>query len=192
MAPSYLRALGPGASRRLAFAWAVAEATCWPIMPDAILAPLGARHPSSWWNLALAALSGTALGGAASYALGASERPAGPILARLPMVREPMVTAVDDWLATEGPSAVRRQALSGIPFKVFALRAGARRIPLGPFLAWALLGRGARFFTVSGAAALLGRWFGEPLGKHGPTLLLAWSLVFALGLWRTVRAWERR
>ena len=175
----------------LAFAWAVAEATCWPIMPDAILAPLAAGKPADWWRLALAGAAGSSVGGVISYAVGRA-CPTGPLLARLPLVRPPMVAAAETWLAREGAAGVRHQPLSGLPFKVLALLAGARRVPLGPFLGWALAARGSRFLAVCGAAALLGRRFEGLVGGHPRLLLGLWCMFFAVALWRTVVIWDRR
>ena len=42
----------------------IAEATVWPIMPDALLVPLAFARPRDWWRLVLASAVGTALGGA--------------------------------------------------------------------------------------------------------------------------------
>ena len=74
----------------LAFLWAVAEATVWPFMPDAVLVPLALARPSSWWRLVLAAALGTTVGGAISYLL-ARRRPDRTAIERLPLVRPAMV-----------------------------------------------------------------------------------------------------
>ena len=173
------------------FLWSLAEATCWPIMPDAALVPLAAARPADWWRLALAAAAGSLAGGGLSYLVGRAAA-VEPVLTRLPLIRPAMVAAAEAWLAEEGPAGVRHQPLSGLPFKVFALLAGARRIPPAPFLGCAMAARGARFLAVSGAAALLGRLFEPILRRHPRLLLTLWSVVFALGLRRTVAAWEKR
>jgi membrane protein YqaA with SNARE-associated domain len=160
-------------------------------MPDAALVPSAAARPGAWWRLALAATAGSCLGGMGSYTLG-RWRPARPVLARLPLVRPAMVEAADRWLAAEGALALRHQPLSGLPFKVFALLAGNRRVSLGAFVASTFVFRGVRFLAVSGVAALLGRRFERQIRRHGAPLLMAWALVFSFGLWRIVAAWERR
>jgi membrane protein YqaA with SNARE-associated domain len=180
-------------SQRLALVavWSAAEATVWPLMPDAVLVPLAASWPGDWWRLALAAAIGSLSGGLVSYTaglVGSVERP----LRRLPLIRPAMIAAATTWLAEEGPAGLRHQPLSGLPYKVFALLAGAGRLPLGPFLFWSLLARGARFAAVSGTAALLGRALSPYLSRHGWLLLLLWTAVFLAGLRQTVLAWERR
>ena len=173
----------------LPFAWAVAEATCWPIMPDAVLVPLAAAEPRRWWRLALAAAAGSTAGGCLSYALGRLV-PARPWLARLPLVRPRMVSTADAWLAEGGAAALRHQPLSGLPFKIFAMLAGERRMPLPAFLGWALLARGSRFLAVSVLSALIGRRFASLVRRYPGPLLLLWSAAFLLGLRRTVQRWE--
>jgi membrane protein YqaA with SNARE-associated domain len=160
-------------------------------MPDAVLVPLAAASPAEWWRLALAGVAGSSLGAAASYAIG-SGQPVGPLLQRLPLIRPAMVTAAAAWLADEGPAGVRHQPLSGLPFKVFALLAGARGVSLVPFLGCAAAARGARFLGVCAAAALLGRGLRGPVRRHPAVFLGLWLLGFAIGLRRTVRAWEQR
>ena len=173
------------------FAWALAEAICWPVMPDAVLVPLAAARPADWAWLALTAVAGSTTGAAASYLLGRAGV-SRALLPRLPLVRTPMVDAAESWLAAEGPAGLRHHPLSGVPIKVFALVAGARGVPPGPFLAWALGVRGARFLTVGGTAALLGHTFEGTVSQHHLSLLVCWSAALALGLWRAVVAWERR
>lgn len=182
-----------GRSRRsiLVAAWAFAEATCWPIMPDAAVVPLAAARPADWWRLALAAAGGSTVGATMSYLLGRTGA-AHALLSRLPLIRRPMVDAAGSWLATEGAAGLRHHPLSGVPIKVFALLAGARGVPLGPILAWALAVRGARFLAVAGTAALLGCRLEWLVRRHRWGLLVLWGTAFALGLWRTVVAWERR
>lgn len=175
----------------VALLWAVAEATVWPIMPDAILAPLALTRPAGWWRLALSASLGTLLGGALSYAAG-RRWPARAAVERLPLVRPSMVDAVDGWLACEGPRAVLHQPFSGVPFKVFARRAGAHAVPVATFLGWSVAARVPRFLAASGLAALLGWRLGWLVQPRARALTALWAVVFGIGLWRTVLAWERR
>jgi membrane protein YqaA with SNARE-associated domain len=173
----------------LAFVWALAEATVWPIMPDALLVPLAARRPRSWWRLVLGAALGTIVGGTVSYRIGRS-RPDAAAVAALPLVRAPMVQAASRWLAAAGARGVLRQPPSGVPYKVFARLAGSQGIALGPFLGWTLAARGGRFlFSVGGA--MVARWWFPALGDRWFWQATAvWCVAFGLGLWRTVRAWE--
>lgn len=103
-----------------------------------------------------------------------------------------MVAAARRWLATEGAPAARRQPMSGVPVKVFAFEAGSLGIPLVPFLTWAVGARSIRFALATGAATLAHGRLPRTVTEHPTLLLTAWTLVFALGLWRTVAAWSDR
>jgi membrane protein YqaA with SNARE-associated domain len=175
----------------LAVGWGVAEALIWPLMPEAALVPLSAIAPRAWWRFALASTLGSTIGGCASYAIGRRLMGAG-WLDRLPLVRLAMVAAADAWLGREGPRGVLHQPLSGVPFKVFALLAGARGLPLGRFLAWSACGRGARFALVCAAAALTGSAMRPAIRRYGALLLGGWAVMFGIGLMRTVQRWERQ
>ena len=181
----------PGSARALVFIWSFAEATVWPVMPDAALVPLAAARSAAWWRLVLVATLGTLVGGLVSYLVG-RVRPAEALLARLPLVRPAMARQARAWLAAEGAAGLRHQPLSGLPYKVFAVQTGALGLPLGPFLGWTLLARGSRFLGVGATVAALGARFRSPLRRYAGPLLLAWCVVFTLGLRQTVRAWERR
>jgi membrane protein YqaA with SNARE-associated domain len=173
----------------LMFVWAVAEATVWPIMPDAALVPLALARPKSWWRLVAASALGTTLGGIVSYRVGQAW-PDGGAVSALPLVRPPMVQAVSRWFTDEGARGVVRQPSSGVPYKVFARLAGSQGLALGPFLGWAVAARSGRFMATAGAAALVGRTV-PALGRRWfwPATS-AWAVIFGVGLWRTVRAWE--
>ena len=171
--------------------WALAEATVWPIMPDAVLVPLAAGRPASWWRLVLAAALGTTVGGAISYAV-SRRRPDRDAIGRLPMVRPAMVAAADHWLATEGPRGARHQPTTGVPMKVFARLAGLHGLPLGRFLLWAVAVRTLRFTLAAGGAALVGRACRPVVQRWYWPLTLLWSIVFGVMLWRMVTYWSRR
>ncbi|MCC7368411.1 MAG: hypothetical protein IT306_08310 [Chloroflexi bacterium] len=175
----------------LALAWAVAEATVWPIMPDALTVPLALRRPSHWWQLVLGAVLGTILGGAISH-LDGRARPERAHTERLPLVRPPMVTAATRWLRESGPRGALRQAATGVPVKVFARTAGSEGLPLASFLAWAAVGRAARFGLLTGVAALLGRAFPDLVAQRYWLFAALWAGGFGLALWRMVRFWERQ
>jgi 1-acyl-sn-glycerol-3-phosphate acyltransferase len=159
------------------FGWAAGEATLQPIMPDAIIVPLALAQPGSWWRLSAAAMLGSTVGGVVSYWLGRrSSGSAAEVTEMLPLVRPAMVAEADRWLTTEGARGVVHQPLTGVPFKVFARLAGARGLPLGPFLAWALAARSTRFVLAAYGSA----WIARRIGPLGPCRLAALSIVWWL------------
>jgi 1-acyl-sn-glycerol-3-phosphate acyltransferase len=94
-------------------------------------------------------------------------------------------------LAQAGARGIWRQALNGVPVKVYAAEAGAAHVPALPLAVHALGARGARSLAVgavvgaaAGAAApLLRRLYGPYLAAAGVT--------FAVGLGAVVRRWSR-
>ena len=160
-------------------------------MPDAVLVPLALRRPASWWQLVLGAMLGTTLGGWVSYRVG-RRRPHRGQIERLPLVRPQMVSAVAGWLEQHGPIGALRQATTGVPFKVFARVAGARRERLVPFLGWGVAARTVRFVLLAGTAALVGHRFPGLVARRFWLLTLLWSVGFGGALWRMVRYWEQR
>ncbi|HEY9789299.1 MAG TPA: hypothetical protein V6D22_02795 [Candidatus Obscuribacterales bacterium] len=172
------------------FLWAFAEAVFWPFMPDALLVPLAAFQPSTWWMLIPIAVAGSAVGGVASYLL-ARRTDVSAVLSGMPFVRPPMVAQCNLWLAAEGARGVRHQALSMVPFKVFAFTAGKLTLPLPTFIAWAMLVRGARFMVVCAIAAVSGIILKTPLALYPAPFLIAWAVAFYVALIMMVRKWEK-
>jgi membrane protein YqaA with SNARE-associated domain len=174
----------------LVFAWAVAEATFWPFMPEAAIVPVATLHPAHSWILIPAAVAGSAVGGVISYTVGRRHEGAVTLLTQLPFVRESMVSQCRQWLLTEGGRGACRQPLSTIPFKVFAVVAGRLKLPIIPFMAMAMLVRGARFAVVCAFGALVGSQFPTFVSRFCWWLLLAWSVGFYGMLVLTLRRWQ--
>jgi membrane protein YqaA with SNARE-associated domain len=172
------------------FLWAFSEAVFWPFMPDALLVPMAAFQPSTWWMLIPIAVAGSATGGVASYVL-ARQVDVAAVLGRMPFVRPTMVTQCDRWLTTEGARGVRHQALAMVPFKVFAFTAGKLQVPVLQFIAWAMLVRGARFLVVCAIAAVAGIILKTPLALYPIPFLLAWAVAFYIALIMMVKRWEK-
>ncbi len=168
----------------VAFCWALAEATVWPILPDFALGPLAAVRPSSWPSQVIGASLGTLIGGALTYCVGWR---APGLVERQPLVTPRMRALVAGWFAAEGARGVLHQPLAGVPYKAFAREAGRRALPLGPFLAWTLVGRGARFVGVGAIGALVGTRARPLLRRHCVLLALSYTALFALALAAVVR-----
>lgn len=174
----------------LVFLWALAEATVWPFMPDALIAPLVAVDPQQWWRVVVPAVCGTVSGGMISYFLG--RRYSAKLVLRMPFVRAPMLAQCREWLASEGPRGVRHQALSMLPFKVFCMVAGETKMPLFPFFLWAIFVRGTRFLVVALLASIFGNLFPALLRDHLAAAVLVWAVLFGFGLFFMARSWARR
>jgi 1-acyl-sn-glycerol-3-phosphate acyltransferase len=169
--------------------WAVAEALAWPVIPDFLLLPLVVLAPRRWMHLFAAALAGSLLGGALSYAVGPTGAGA-MLLDHAPLVTEPMVAEAGARLAGDGASALLSQPLAGIPYKVFSYQAAEAGVAGGEFIAFSALARGARLLAVAVAGALAGRWLRPLWERFGAHALALYAVGFAVGLLRVVEAWS--
>ncbi|MEO5595524.1 MAG: YqaA family protein [Lysobacteraceae bacterium] len=182
--PLYDRALRWSASPRapaILFALSLCEAVFFPVAPEVMLAPMALARRDRAFRYAAISLAGSTIGMAIGYAVG-----------------HYAMDAVLPWLERLGYAEhfheIERQAtdpakgfwllfLAGfvpVPFKIFTLAAGAVSMPLLPFFAGAIIGRGKRVFLVAGAIKLGGergeaalrRWI-EPIGWIGLGLFVA-------------------
>jgi 1-acyl-sn-glycerol-3-phosphate acyltransferase/membrane protein YqaA with SNARE-associated domain len=195
--PSHLERVGTVARSPaglwIAFAWGVAEALIFPIVPDVPVALMAAAAPSRFLPLATAAVAGSLAGGAAAYGLGALGL-GSLMLAHAPLVTQRMTGHALGSLGSAGAAALLGQPWTGIPYKVFAYQASGAGVAAGPFLAWSLVGRGHRILPV--AAVFAAAWW--PLHRWTPRLArrlyvpfaFSFLVVFALGLGRVVSAWS--
>ena len=170
-APAYLAGLS------------AAESSFFPIPPDVMLAPMCLARPARAWNFATLCTVSSVLGGLVGYLIG-----------RLAF------EWIEPWLMASSYAGVFDQAVNAfgrygfwyillagftpIPYKVFTISAGVVGMPLAPFLAGSLAGRGGRFFLVAGLLRLGGEKFAERLRQWvdvlGWLVLLAAVLVFAV------------
>lgn len=180
------------ASRRAVAAmalWAVAEALAWPVIPDFLLLPLVVLAPRRWAHLFAAALAGSLLGGALSYAAGSAE--AGRVLLdHAPLVTDRMVADAGARLTADGGAALLSQPLAGIPYKVFSYQAAPAGVGAADFVAFSALARGARFLAIALIGAFAGKWLRPVWERFGAHVLLLYGIGFGVGLFRVVAAWS--
>jgi membrane protein YqaA with SNARE-associated domain len=188
-APLYERALRWARHRRAPrylAALSFAESSFFPVPPDVMLAPMALAQPQRAWALAWLTTWTSVAGGLLGYLIG--------WLAFAGL--EPWLRASSHWPAYEqavgwfgrwGVLAVFIAGFSPIPYKVFTIAAGTLAMPLLPFAAASLVGRGARFFLVAG----LMRWGGarmeaqlrqhiDRIGWATVALVAIGALVYAL------------
>jgi len=169
----------------LAFAWGFAEAIVWPLVPELFVALVALAMPKAAPRLALAAVAGSLAGGLAAYAIGAAglHPPA-------PLTTPRMHAVAAEQLSSEGAAALRHQPLSGVPYKVYAVRAGETGVPLASFTAWTALARGGRILAVGLALALAGVLLRRLLVRAYGTYVAGLGGTFALSLRRVVEVWS--
>ncbi|WP_087510338.1 lysophospholipid acyltransferase family protein [Cellulomonas iranensis] len=168
-----------------AVAWGFAEAVSLPVTSEMYLVLVAASHPRRVVPAAACLAVGSVAGVLVTRALTArGERPPAPLTTPAMRARAAADLAV-------GARGIWRQALNGVPVKVYAAEAGAAGVPAVPLAAHALGARGARALAVGavvGAAAgvaapVLRRFYGPYLAAAGVT--------FGVGLAAVVRRWSR-
>ncbi|HVK51961.1 MAG TPA: YqaA family protein [Pseudoxanthomonas sp.] len=161
------------------------EAIVFPVMPEVMLAPMSLAQPRRAFWFATLSLIGSLAGALVGYALGhfafAAVQPliewlgwSAKIDAQVAHLRE--VVAQSPWRAFW---LLVLAGFTPIPLKIFTWASGIVGVPLIPFFASMLVGRGKRVYLVAGAIRLGGaraeaalhRWI-EPVGWFASVLLV--------------------
>ncbi|MGH2826862.1 MAG: YqaA family protein [Actinomycetota bacterium] len=175
---------------RLCFAWGFLEAFMFPIIPDFALAPLAFVAPRRAPILVAATVTGSISGGGIAFLLSLTAVGA-VLLEHAWLVTDRMRESAGDWLRIEGVAGLAHQPLSGVPYKVFGLQAGAHT-DLVPFLLVSALVRGARMIAVALIAGLVGADFGRferALEAALPALMTLYALAFTIGMLVVLIGW---
>ena len=143
--------------------WGFLQASVVPGPVDGVLVPLGLADPRRAWHFAGAALVGCMLGALLAYAIGA-------------LAFESIGRGVFGWLGItrgeveqframfkeKGLWLVLLATFTPLPSKPVAIAAGAFGVPLIPFAAIILAGRGIRY----GVIAAVVRYFGDRVERY--------------------------
>ena len=168
----------------LAFAWGLAEATFFFVVPDVGIALAAALAPRRAWRHVLAAIAGSLLGGALMFNWAARDSDsAREAMMQVPFVRVRMFLKVDASYAKHGMGAVYLGPLGGIPYKIYAVEA-PEFVERGAFLAGTVPARGYRFVLVwivfGFAGQLLRRYLGRTDGQLAAWHGVFWILLYAV------------
>ena len=151
-----------------------AESSFFPIPVDVMLAPMCIARREKAWRYAIIATVFSVLGGLAGYAIGVG----------IFDVIEPWLAdshywdayqTSREWFDTYGVWAIFVAGFSPIPYKVFTIAAGVAALSLPGFFLASVVGRGARFFLVSGLVVLGGDKLDSTLRKYVEGL--GWAVV---------------
>ena len=146
--------------------WGFAEATVFFIVPDLLLTgALILFGLSAALRMAGAAALAASLGGAILLVLGAQD----PELARaivlsVPLIGDDLLARVQGEMLSGWPGHLMVGAISGAPFKIYAVEAGATGVPALAFILVGLVARFARFCLLIGlfcGVGLILRRFGK-------------------------------
>lgn len=133
-----------------------AEASCFPIPPDALLIPMALARPREAWRYAAICTVASVVGGALGYFIG---------YAVFDQLAQPLIrlygygdrfAAFQALYAQYGLWVILIKGLTPIPYKIVTIASGAAHFDFWVFMAASIATRGMRFFLV---AALL-RAFG--------------------------------
>jgi len=158
------------------FAIAFAEASFFPIPPDALLIPMALAQPRRAFWFALICTTGSVLGGALGYAIGffLFDKLAQPIIHVYHYLSA--FAAFQAKFAQYGVWVILIKGLTPIPYKIVTIAAGAAAFSFPLFMGASVITRGGRFFLLAG----LLRIFGEPVREFIERRLgLVTSLVAA-------------
>jgi len=133
----------------LGLSFAESSFLIFPIPPDALLAPMAYSQPERAWRLSALTTLASVLGGVLGYTIGIlGFKYVQPIL--LAAGYGGAYTHVQLWFQMWGFWAMFVAGFSPIPFKIFTIAAGVIKMPILPFVLAAVIGRGLRFFAISG------------------------------------------
>jgi len=160
------------------FAWGLAEATVFFVVPEIITASAAILVPGGWHVFGLAALAGALVGGAAMFAAGVrAEDLVMAMVTRLPGHPPAFVLGIRREFRERGWPALLSGGFRGRPFKLYAIEAGAAgRGPLA-FLVVGGVARAARILLVTWIAAQVELALGHPAPSWRDALAF-----FAVGL----------
>ncbi|MFI5011858.1 MAG: hypothetical protein ACHQAY_05890 [Hyphomicrobiales bacterium] len=169
----------------IALIWGFAEATLFFVVPDVFLTLVavsrGARRALS---LSVLSALGAVGGGALMMWWGGNDIAAARVAVHfLPAISADMIAGVaaamqrPDW-----PLAMLLGAFGGVPYKVFAMEAGAAQLSAAPFLAASFAARLLRFSLAVLAARIAARLLERRLSPRGATYAIAgsWTSFYLL------------
>ena len=180
------------------FVLALAEASFFPIPPDALLIALCMGVYRKWYRFATICSVGSILGGVLGYLIGhyAFEIVGGKMIELTASLAGTdsgeMLSQARYWFNEKevwgmrvGPWAVGIAGFTPIPYKVFTISAGFFEMNFVPFLVASAISRSLRFFVVAGLIGLLYRRYGDRIkhfiDKYFNLLAVAFVILLILG-----------
>ncbi len=180
------------------FILALAEASFFPIPPDALLIALCMGAYRRWAKFATICSVGSVIGGIIGYFIGlfAFELIGEKMLALTAAIAgtspEEFLSLAQYWFNEKeisgmkvGPWAVGIAGFTPIPYKVFTISAGFFKMNFAPFVIASVISRSLRFFLVAGLIGLLYKKYGnkiqEFIDKYFNWLALGFVVLLVLG-----------
>lgn len=180
-------------SRTALFFLAMAEASFFPLPPDALLIALCMGAHKRWFSFALICSVGSVIGGLIGYWIGyaAFDLIGESILALIATIggqspSELLQTAQfwftekEIWGQKVGGWAVGIAGFTPIPYKVFTIAAGFFKMNLAVFLIASVISRSLRFFAVAGLVGALYKKYGSGINDFIDKYFNALSALFVI------------
>lgn len=180
------------------FLLSLAEASFFPVPPDALLIALCMGAYRKWVKFAVVCSIGSVIGGAVGYLIGygAFEVIGEKIVAFTASLSgtspDELLSQAQYWFNVKevagmkvGVWAVGIAGFTPIPYKVFTIAAGFFEMSFIPFLIASAISRSARFFVVAGIIGLLYRKHGDKIkewiDRYFNLLAIAFVVLLVLG-----------
>ena len=155
------------------------ESSVFPIPPDVMLITMGLATPKKWWYYALIATIFSVLGGLLGYIIGFY---AMHLIEPYIMASHwaPQFKHVRTWFDKMGVMVIILAGFTPFPYKIFTISAGAMQVALWPFIFGSILGRGLRFFLVSGIVRMTAERFETHFKRYLD--VVGWSVLSAAAI----------
>ncbi len=159
------------------FILAFFESSFFPLPPDALMIPLAVSNVRFALGFAAITTAGSLLGAVLGYYIGL--RGGRPILERL--FSPDKILFIERQYQKRDVWAVAIAGFTPIPYKVFAIGAGAFRLDFRRFMLASLLGRAGRFFLVGLLITIFGESIQTAIDEYLDILALAFVVLLVLG-----------
>jgi membrane protein YqaA with SNARE-associated domain len=170
----------------IGFAWGLAEATLFFVVPDVWIGWVGLVARRSALGVVVLTLAGALVGGALTYAVAAATTPArsASILDGVPTVDREAISHVSAEMEADGPRSVVNNPLRiGRPYKLYARAAGVQDESPASFLLWSIPARLVRFLPLTVLVVVAGfalrRWIGARPGIALALYAAVWIAFYA-------------
>jgi len=161
---------------------AFAEASFFLVPPDVLLIAMTFAHPKKWARNAAVCLAASLAGGLFGWTIGFSLwQFVGPwLFAHVPGFHQELFDKVKTLYHEHAFLTILCAPFCFIPYKIFTISAGIFGIPIPTLLIASAIGRGARFFLVTGSIRLFGHKARTVLEKYFKQILLGCTLTAVL------------
>lgn len=152
------------------------EASCFPLPPDIMLAPMVLQRPERAWRYALVCAAASVLGGCLGYYIGYALEPIGLAILKF-FGHSEGIEAYRQWFGKWGVLVILGQGITPIPYKLTTIATGLAHFPVWQFMLASCITRTARFTIV---AALCKKFGPEILAVVEKRMMLVGSVVLGL------------